>query len=279
MGAPGDVYSYSNSGMLLAGHVLERIEGLPWTAIVRTRVLEPLGIESSWTEGEPPRHDDVAGEHSTADSFGAPGAGPDAAPVLLDPADDPTRLRISGPCGGWVASPSQVVRWASEHLDTAGDGGLVPRHVREAMRVQHATKPLGREGVVGQCLGWVQHAWDGLQVLGHEGRGLGQTASLRVVPEAGLVVMVSTSVGDTRADERGRRRRPALGPRAAPAPGARPRAGRPRRSSAGGPSGPTSAAPTASRSAGTPRTRRRRSAWTPTATRPSSPSTPTGRRR
>lgn len=193
LGEPGEVFSYSNAGMLLAGHVLERIEGRPWTALVRERVLDPLGLDSSWTEGERPRADVSAG-HSTGSDFSSRDLTGVRA-VVLDPAEDPTRTRVSGPCGGWVATPAQVVRWASEHLD--GGSGVVPRQVREAMRVPHVTKPPAAEGVVQQCIGWVQHAWEGMQVLGHEGHGLGQTSSLRVVPEAGLVVMVSSNVGDT----------------------------------------------------------------------------------
>jgi CubicO group peptidase (beta-lactamase class C family) len=76
VGAPGEVFSYSNAGVVLAGHVIERIEGRPWAALVRERVLEPLGIGSSWTWGERPRTPDVAGEHTTTGSFGPRGPAP-----------------------------------------------------------------------------------------------------------------------------------------------------------------------------------------------------------
>ncbi|WP_370949564.1 serine hydrolase domain-containing protein [Amycolatopsis sp. cg5] len=44
----GEVFSYSNSGFLLAGRVAEAVSGLAFEDLVRERLLEPLDMTDSW---------------------------------------------------------------------------------------------------------------------------------------------------------------------------------------------------------------------------------------
>jgi CubicO group peptidase (beta-lactamase class C family) len=41
---PGQMWSYCNSGFVLAGHVAERLTGQPYHQLLRERVCEPLGL-------------------------------------------------------------------------------------------------------------------------------------------------------------------------------------------------------------------------------------------
>ena len=52
----GEVTSYSNWGVALAGLVVERLSGAPWEVFVETRILGPLGMAST-TTGEARRRD------------------------------------------------------------------------------------------------------------------------------------------------------------------------------------------------------------------------------
>lgn len=45
--APGERYSYSNSGYCLLGMVIERVAGMPYSDFIRERIFEPLGMASS----------------------------------------------------------------------------------------------------------------------------------------------------------------------------------------------------------------------------------------
>ena len=45
--APGERYSYSNSGYCLLGMVIERVAGMPYQDFIRERIFEPLGMASS----------------------------------------------------------------------------------------------------------------------------------------------------------------------------------------------------------------------------------------
>src|SRR4029434_9830143 len=42
---PGEVFAYNNDGVVLAGHVIEEMAGQPYEDGVRTRVLDPLGLD------------------------------------------------------------------------------------------------------------------------------------------------------------------------------------------------------------------------------------------
>jgi len=41
---PGESFSYSNSGYILLGAVLEKVTGMPWHEVIRTQLLEPLHL-------------------------------------------------------------------------------------------------------------------------------------------------------------------------------------------------------------------------------------------
>lgn len=45
--APGERYSYSNSGYCLLGMIIERVSGMPYHEFVRQRIFAPLGMDSS----------------------------------------------------------------------------------------------------------------------------------------------------------------------------------------------------------------------------------------
>ena len=46
-GKPGEVVHYSNAGAMLAGYILERIYGVPYTTLVERNILQPLGMTDS----------------------------------------------------------------------------------------------------------------------------------------------------------------------------------------------------------------------------------------
>jgi CubicO group peptidase (beta-lactamase class C family) len=44
---PGAIFSYANPGYVIAGHLVERLSGKPYSEAVKARVLEPLGMTRS----------------------------------------------------------------------------------------------------------------------------------------------------------------------------------------------------------------------------------------
>lgn len=52
--APGEGWSYSNTGYRLVGMIIERVTGRPWYTEVQHRIVEPLGLtETSWPGSSP----------------------------------------------------------------------------------------------------------------------------------------------------------------------------------------------------------------------------------
>ena len=49
--APGTDYSYSNTGYLLLGEVIERVTGSTWAVQVRRRILDPLHLRHTYVSG------------------------------------------------------------------------------------------------------------------------------------------------------------------------------------------------------------------------------------
>jgi D-alanyl-D-alanine carboxypeptidase len=59
--APGDGFSYSDTGYVVAGILLERLTGQPLHAIYRQLVFDPMGMQETWLEGhEPARQREIA---------------------------------------------------------------------------------------------------------------------------------------------------------------------------------------------------------------------------
>jgi CubicO group peptidase (beta-lactamase class C family) len=49
-GTPGERWAYDNAGYGLLGTILERTEGMPWAALVRARLLQPLGMDETFVD-------------------------------------------------------------------------------------------------------------------------------------------------------------------------------------------------------------------------------------
>jgi D-alanyl-D-alanine carboxypeptidase len=58
-GAPGERFLYANPNWDLLGLVVEGVEGRPFHAVVRDRVLEPLAMAHTWYHAFEPRPDDA----------------------------------------------------------------------------------------------------------------------------------------------------------------------------------------------------------------------------
>lgn len=91
---PGDAYAYSNFGYYVLGRVIEAKSGVDYESYVRQHVLAPCGIEHMMIGGrasDPARHE--------VTYYGTP------SPYNNDP-------HAKDSCGGWVASPTELLKFA-----------------------------------------------------------------------------------------------------------------------------------------------------------------------
>jgi CubicO group peptidase (beta-lactamase class C family) len=185
----GATLSYCNAGFVLLGRVIEVIEGRTWDEVLRRRLIEPLGLTHTVTLPE-----EVL-LHASA--LGHVGQGDD-----LKPAPVWHLSRANGPAGTISSTVADLLRFARLHLagGVTPDGArLLSAELTRQMTEFQADFP-DRGGLADSWgLGWIRFAWsDGHRAFGHDGGTIGQSAFLRLLPEAGLAVALLTNGGHTR---------------------------------------------------------------------------------
>ncbi|MEU4674889.1 serine hydrolase domain-containing protein [Amycolatopsis sp. NPDC023774] len=167
---PGTLFSYSNSGYVVLGRLVEVLRGKPFHDVLRERLVTPLGLPTvATTTYEAILHRAAVG-HVEADG-------------QLAPTKSWAVRYFSTPSGSHLAmSARDLLEFVRLHLDDHGLAAL-----REP---QLESVPDFGGGILGWGLGWMLYR-DG--VVGHTGVSKGQKAFLRVVPWAGVAVAVLTN--------------------------------------------------------------------------------------
>jgi CubicO group peptidase (beta-lactamase class C family) len=201
--APGEMFSYGNSGFVVAGRVVEAVTGQTWDAALRSRLLDPLGSAGFATLPEealrhraavghlPADTADAADAADAADTAGAAGAARGWRVGQMWP-----ELRSGGPAGFTpMATGRELLRFARLHLSggLTGDGGrILSGESVAAMQEREVTAtPSGPVEGAGWGLGWGRFRYGpGERVIGHNG---GRSATLRVLPDRDLAIAVLTN--------------------------------------------------------------------------------------
>jgi len=173
----GATMSYCNAGFVVLGRIIEVLTGQTWDAALASRLLEPLGLERSMTLPEQAILHRAAVGH-----LGVPGE------------QKPTKvwqlMRSCGPAGLIISTASDVIGFARSHLD--GTSPWMPSMQEPQVAVPDRWTLGDHWG-----LGWILFDWDGRPVYGHDGGTIGQSAFLRVVPDAGVAIALLTNGGAT----------------------------------------------------------------------------------
>lgn len=170
----GEVYSYNNSGFYLAGRVIEVITGQPFETAMHELLLGPLGLEQSFFfPHEVMTHRFVVGHRVVA------GQAQVARPWAVG--------RVIHPAGGLVSTVGDLLRYARLHL------GAEPRLLSaESLSSMH-TPLFPSTGFSQVGLSWSITPVNGLTLLRHGGATKGQTADLRIVPQAQFAMATLTN--------------------------------------------------------------------------------------
>jgi CubicO group peptidase (beta-lactamase class C family) len=180
----GAAYSYCNSGYVLLGRIIEVLDGRWWDESLRDRLTGPLALTRTVTLPE------EAILHRAA--------------VGHDRAGDPVRVwglpRSIGPAGLITATAGDLLTFARLHLA----GGVLPDGKRilseasvSAMRRPRAAIPDFPVPGAAIGLGWRLGSWGGRDIFGHDGDTVGQSAYLRIDPEARLAVCLLTNAAES----------------------------------------------------------------------------------
>ena len=183
----GATMSYCNAGYVVLGRVIEKLTGTTWDEALRTRLLEPLGLDHTVTLPEEAIRFRAAFGHDTS------GERPELVPAWVLP-------RSSGPAGLITSTAADVVGFARMHLDDGrsrdGKQVLSPASVK-AMQQEQIAIPDPYTLGTHWGLGFILFDWDGRRLFGHDGNTIGQSAYLRIFPEHDLAIALLTNGGNS----------------------------------------------------------------------------------
>lgn len=185
----GATMSYCNTGYTILGRVLEVVTETVWDELLRTRLVEPLGLTHTVTLPE-----DVLRFRAAIGHIQPPGQDLRPAPAWGLP-------RTAGPAGSICSTAAELLEFARLHLEDglSRDGTrLLSEEAARAMRQRQVEVPTGGidESEAHWGLGWSVYTWSERTVVGHDGGTIGQAAFLRVVPDANTAVALLTNGGD-----------------------------------------------------------------------------------
>jgi CubicO group peptidase (beta-lactamase class C family) len=181
---PGATYSYCNSGYVLLGRIIEVIDGQSWDESLRERLTGPLAATQTVTLPEEAILRRAAVGHQRCGTpvhvWGLP--------------------RSIGPAGLITATPSDLLTFARLHLDggvTADGKRLLSEAAVTAMRSACAAIPEFSAPGSAIGLGWRLSRWGNRTIVGHDGDTIGQSAYLRIDPEAGIAACLLTNSAES----------------------------------------------------------------------------------
>ena len=177
---PGAAYSYCNSGYVLLGRIIEVLDGQSWDESLRERLTRPLSVTRTVTLPEEAILHRAAVGHNRCGTpvhvWGLP--------------------RSVGPAGLITATASDLLTFARLHLDggvTADGKRLLSEASVAAMQSPCAAIPEFSAPGAAIGLGWRLSRWDDRTIIGHDGDTIGQSAYLRIDPEAGVAACLLTN--------------------------------------------------------------------------------------
>lgn len=182
-------YGYSNLMFVLAGELIRVKTGQPWEAVVRARLLDPLGMDAVATRAaELEGNDNLALPHIEVD-------GQLQTSARLD-------IGVTGAAGALDASVLELSKWLRMQLADGQWQGqqLVPAAVIRETRTPHINirvrgpdtyDPPRHLRAYG--LGWALEDYRGRLLVAHGGGLPGMTSRVLMVPEEQLGIVVLTN--------------------------------------------------------------------------------------
>ena len=172
---PGEGWKYSNTGFNLLGYVIENISGVSYWHFLRTRILAPLGMES--TRDRNPANlitSRVAGYEQTNRLY-------------LNRDYDLTDVFSAG---ALVSTVEDLAKWNSA-LERTGLLSAASKEIAWSPQRLNSGKPTN------YGLGWFVDSADGHRCVGHGGSTSGFNASIQRFPDDDLCVILLTNTDES----------------------------------------------------------------------------------
>jgi CubicO group peptidase (beta-lactamase class C family) len=193
-------YAYDNILYVVAGILIERKSGLPWTEFVARRIFRPLRMPDAVANLPLVRTANIAGRHAR---LGPPlrGFGPMEA-------IEPDEGSVVAAAGGIQESARDAVPWLKTQLGKGQAPGLprlwtekqademwTPQVITSATAGPLPENPM-RPVLQGYALGWFVRDYRGRRLVWHSGGLSGQITQTALLPEQGIGLVVWSNVED-----------------------------------------------------------------------------------
>ena len=184
--APGEMWSYCNSGWNVLGRLVEVLREQPYSQVLKEKLTQPIGALTTTVLME-----DMLAHSCAVGHVLQPGAADPIVPpgVMMSPSHAPAGSMT-------VSTPAQVLRFVRMHLSDgrAKDGTQVlSAQSARAMQQPNAKLPFIPQLGTQMGLGWMLDEWDGERVLGHGGNTIGQGSYLKILPDRPFAVILLTN--------------------------------------------------------------------------------------
>jgi CubicO group peptidase (beta-lactamase class C family) len=176
---PGAIFSYANPGYVIAGHLVERLSGKPYSEAVKARVLEPLGMTRSTFQPT------LAMTYPF--SVGHAGA-PEQPATVLRPMEDNAAI---WPAGFLFSSTTDLARFAIAFMHGGRIDGRQALSPGLVGRLASAVAPLRSQvenGSYGYGLMVREHR--GVRLVEHGGTMVGFASDFAMAPDQKVAVIV-----------------------------------------------------------------------------------------
>ncbi len=199
---PGQSSLYSNFGVSLLGPLVHRVSGQPYEQYIRTQVLQPLEMHSTYWDPDVVPTDRLARPHV---------AGPEGQPALVRE----WAMGAAGPAGGLYSSVEDLARFAAFSLsawparNSAQSPVLSRASLRESQQPQVVDQLIASQWadgtplalLTGNGLGWaVQRDCQLEHLVWHNGGTEGHRAALYLLPQRGVALMAAANLAEADVD-------------------------------------------------------------------------------
>ena len=180
--APGELWSYCNSGFYLAGRVMEQILGQTFEQAMRERVFAPLGMEHSFFFAHEAIVYPVAVGHTQVTPSSA-----EHKVARLYPLP-----RCVNAAGGIIANVGDLLRFAAFHMS---DGTVGGKQILSAESIAAMQEQQVKAGNFADAygIGWALDTVDGVKIVSHGGSTNGFQAQLALVPSRRFAIAILTN--------------------------------------------------------------------------------------
>lgn len=177
---PGASWSYCNTGLTIAGRVVEVLRGMTWDQALAEYIYAPLDLTDTTTLAEDTVSHVFAVGHIDQNGANTPSS------VFAVP-------RGNGPAGGVTSSADDAMTYGRSFL--AGGMALLPESELAQMLESQVDMGHACTQADAWALGWCLQDWGGVPTISHDGATFGQYSYLQLFPDQGLVLFLSVNGG------------------------------------------------------------------------------------